>query len=164
MVVVLHNIRSSHNVGSIFRTADAAGIGKIYLAGITPSPIDKYGRPNTRLTKVSLGAENFVVWEKVKSTARLIDKLKAQGYNILAVEQSDKSEPLFKVKLTKTSARKSVLVLGNEITGLPPGLLKRADTIVEIPMAGKKESLNVAVAFGIAAFHLCQSAVKSSAS
>lgn len=154
MLVILHNIRSSHNVGSIFRTADAVGVEKIYLCGITPTPIDKYGRPNTRLTKVSLGAEKSIPWQKVKSATALVAQLKRQGYNILAVEQATGSTSLFKVKLATAAARKSVLILGNEITGLPAGIFKRADTIIEIPMVGKKESLNVAVAFGIAAFVL----------
>ena len=164
MLVILHNIRSLYNVGSIFRTADAAGIEKIYLCGITPMPIDKFGRLRQPLTKVSLGAENFVEWEKCGQATRLIDKLKKQKYKIFAIEQSKKSIPYYKIKIIKKSARhngatvcgsakKIALVLGNEIKGLPLPILKRADKILEIPMRGKKESLNVSVAFGIIAFH-----------
>ena len=152
MIVLLHNIRSLHNVGSIFRTADAAGIKKIYLCGITPAPFDEFGRLRQQLTKVSLGAEKSVAWEKAGSAIRLIDKLK--GYKIFAIEQSKKSIPYYKVKISKASLEKTALVVGNEIKGLPPSILKRADKILEIPMKGKKESLNVAVAFGIISFSL----------
>ncbi len=155
MVVILHNIRSLYNVGSIFRTADAAGIEKIYLCGITPAPVDSFGRPRRQLTKVSLGAEKYVEWERVKNTARFIDKLKRDDYKIFAIEQSKKSAPYYKVKSKSPSAnRKIALVLGSEIKGLPASILSHADKILEIPMRGKKESLNVAVAFGIAIFHL----------
>lgn len=154
MVVVLHNVRSMHNVGSIFRTADAVGCDKIYLGGITPGPLDRFGRPNLKLLKVSLGAENYVAFERFNSTAKLIDKLKKEGYLILAIEQSKKSIPLNEFSLKKVRAGEYVLVLGDEVKGLSPAILKRADAIIEIPMRGKKESLNVGVAFGIVAFFL----------
>jgi len=154
VVVILHNIRSLHNVGSIFRTADAAGIEKIYLCGITPKPVDEFGRTRTQLTKVSLGAEKYLAWEKVGSTARLLDNLKKQGYKIFAIEQNKKSTPYYKIPKSYILNSKFCLVLGNEIKGLPLSILKRADKILEIPMQGKKESLNVAIAFGIIAFHL----------
>jgi len=159
MIVILYNIRSLHNVGSIFRTADAAGVEKIYLCGITPAPIDEFGRPRLQLTKVSLGAEKYVKWEKVKSATRLIDKLKKENYKIFAIEQNKKSIPYYKVKIFSNRLRsrpRVALVLGNEVKGLPLSILKRADKILEIPMYGKKESLNVAVAFGIVVFHLRQ--------
>ena len=155
MVVILHNIRSLYNVGSIFRTADAAGVSKIYLCGITPKPIDVFGRPRAQLVKVSLGAEHYVEWEKVKVVSKLIDKLKKQKYKIFAIEQSKKSIPYYKLHTTNYK-QKIVLVLGNEIKGLPLSILKKADKILEIPMHGKKESLNVAVAFGIIAFHFAK--------
>lgn len=149
MTVVLYNIRSLHNVGSIFRTADAMGVEKIYLCGITPKPVDEFKRPREQLTKVSLGAEKYIPWEKVYSASRLLDKLKKENYRILALEQHPKSVKLQKIK----KSNKFVLVLGNEVKGLPESILKRADKVVEIPMLGQKESLNVAVAFGIAAYH-----------
>lgn len=154
MVVVLHNIRSMHNVGSIFRTADAAGCEKIYLCGITPGPLDRFRRANKKLLKVSLSAERYVKWEHCSSTIKLLDKLKTQGYNILAVEQSRKSTSLYEFRSIKKRSTNYALVLGSEIRGLPPTILKRADKIVEIPMRGQKESLNVAVAFGIVVFYL----------
>ena len=86
MIVILHNIRSLHNIGSIFRTADASGIKKIYLTGITATPLDRLGRPREQLTKVSLGAEKTVPWEYVKSATLLIKKLKQEKYEIYAVE------------------------------------------------------------------------------
>ena len=155
MIIVLHNIRSLHNVGSIFRTADAAGVEKIYLCGITPGPYDIFDRPREQLTKVSLGAEKYVKWEHFKSTTKLTDKLKSDGYEILAIEQSKKAIPYYKLQ-TKNHKQKLALVVGNEIKGLSPAILKRADKILEIPMRGKKESLNVAVAFGIVAFGLLE--------
>lgn len=164
MLVILHDIRSLHNVGSIFRTADAAGIEKIYLCGITPGPVDVFGKPRQQLTKVSLGAERYVKWEKVGSasspqaTTRLIDKLRQDGYKIFCVEQSKKAIPYYKFKIKNAmphhSMLKIALVLGSEIKGLPLPILKRADKILEIPMRGGKESLNVSVAFGIIAFHI----------
>ncbi len=156
MVVVLHNIRSLHNVGSIFRTADAVGIEKIYLCGITPTPMDNFGRLRLQLTKVSLGAEKIVPWDASARSAQAILKLlkglKKEGYKILAVEQSKRSVPYNRVKVGTKA--KVVLVLGSEVKGLPSSILQKADKIVEIPMVGKKESLNVAVAFGIVAYGL----------
>jgi len=128
-------------------------VEKIFLGGITSAPVDVFGKPRQPLTKVSLGAEKYVPWEKVKSTTTLIDKLKKQKYQIFAIEQSKKSVPYFKIK-NKNLKSKITLVLGNEIKGLPSSILKRADKILEIPMKGKKESLNVAVAFGIVVFNL----------
>jgi 23S rRNA (guanosine2251-2'-O)-methyltransferase len=97
VIVILHNIRSLHNVGSIFRTADAAGVGKIYLCGITPMPIDRFGKVRPQFAKVSLGAEKFVAWEYVRNAASVIKKLKSPpaggGYKIFAVEQAKKSVP-----------------------------------------------------------------------
>ncbi len=154
MIAILHNIRSLYNVGSIFRTADAAGVEKIYLCGITASPIDRFGKIRPQLAKVALGAEKYVSWEKFKETVKLIEKLKKQGYQIFAIEQNKKSIPYYKIQSYEAKPRKIGLVLGSETKGLPLSFLKRADKILEIPMKGKKESLNVAVAFGIVAFHL----------
>ncbi len=155
-IIILYNIRSLHNVGSIFRTADAANIKKIYLCGITPSPLDICGKTRTQLSKVSLGAEKYVEWEKINSTIRLINKLKKDKYKIFAIEQSKKSMPYYKLSKSYILNSKFCLILGNEIKGLPLSILKKANKILEIPMKGKKESLNVAVAFGIVVFHLTQ--------
>lgn len=160
MVVILDNIRSLYNVGSIFRTADAAGVEKIYLCGITPEPMDRFGKPRQQFIKVSLGAEKSVPWEGVKSASRLIDKLKKDGYKIFAVEQNKKSIPYYNYKMKPFSKaqgknkNKIVLIFGNEVKGIPPAILKKCYKILEIPMRGKKESLNVSVAFGIVVFNL----------
>lgn len=152
MIVVLNNIRSVYNVGSIFRTADAAGIKKIYLCGFTPSPVDELGRPCKPFIKVSLGAEKYMPWEKVRSTVILLKKLKKSGYRTFAIEQSKKSIPYYQINTTRT--KKIALIVGHEKNGISPKILALADKILEIPMRGKKESLNVAVAFGVVAFHL----------
>ncbi len=158
MIVILHNIRSTHNVGSIFRTADAVGVQKIYLCGITPDPTDLLGRPRTDIIKASLGAEKTIPWEHVghslrpQATLALIAKLKKQGYTILSLEQHKKSISLFSYK--KSPKQKIALVVGNEVDGIPQSILSHSDAIVEIPMHGTKESLNVSVACGIAGYHL----------
>ena len=146
--VICHNIRSRHNVGSIFRTADAAGVAKIFLCGITPAP------PHPNIEKVSLGAEKFMEWEKRKETWRVIDKLKKDNFEIIALEQAKKSISLDRTDNGCRFGEKVALILGNEVEGLPESILKRADKIVHIPMCGRKESLNVSVAFGIAVYKL----------
>jgi tRNA G18 (ribose-2'-O)-methylase SpoU len=152
--VICHDIRSVHNVGSIFRTADAAGAEKIYLCGITPSPRDRFGKIRPDFAKVALGAEKSVACESIKSTEEAIEKLKADGWTILALEQSKKSIPYDQVPIPHTLNPKTCLVLGAEVEGLPPSILALADHIIEIPMRGEKESLNVSVAFGIAIFEI----------
>ena len=153
MIAVLHNIRSVYNAGSMFRTADAAGVEKIYLCGITPAPKDKYGRMRRDFVKVSLGAEKSVEWEKKYSTSRTLNDLKKQGYKIFAVEQDKNSVLYNKFKIGKKELKNSVFVFGNEVEGLPKSILEKADKILEMPMKGKKESLNVSVAFGIITFY-----------
>ena len=155
MIAILHNIRSLHNVGSIFRTADGAGVSKIYLTGYSPAPTDRFGNKRKQLTKVSLGAEDSVPWEKQNDITKLINNLRAERYKIFAVEQHKNSVPYNTPSLSPPilGGEKTALIVGNEIRGLSAVVLKQADQIVEIPMRGKKESLNVAVAFGIAAYH-----------
>ncbi|HZX49669.1 MAG TPA: RNA methyltransferase [Candidatus Paceibacterota bacterium] len=142
--VVLDNIRSAENVGSIFRTADALVVDKIFLCGITPTPAHE------KVGKTALGAEKTVVWEYHKQTWRLLEKLKEQGVFIAALEQTKKSVSLEKFKPKFPLA----LVLGHEVKGVSPSVLRLANAIVEIPMLGQKESLNVAVAFGIAGYEI----------
>lgn len=150
LIIVLPDIRSVYNVGAIFRTADAIGASKIYLTGITPQPKDRFGRVRQDIAKAALGSENTVDWEWKKSATNLIKKLKSQGYHIIALEQSKKSVDYKKVKPTG----KSVFVVGNEVLGVSKKILDLSDIIVEIPMRGKKESLNVSVSFGIALFRI----------
>ena len=142
--LVLNDIRSRENVGSIFRTADAAGVAKIYLCGITPTP------PHDKISKTALGAEKYVPWEYHKQAWRLLEKLKKDGINIVALEQTKGSEGLFKFKPKFPLA----LVVGNEVSGISPKILKYCDKKISIPMYGKKESLNVAVAAGVALYKL----------
>lgn len=151
VVAILHNIRSVHNVGSIFRTADGAGISKLYLCGITPTPLDRFGRVRSDFEKVSLGAERSVLWEHLPTTAGAITRLKREGFEIIAVEQAKQSIPY---SVYRSRVEKIALIVGHEVKGISPALIRKADTIVEIPMRGTKESLNVSVAFGIVAYHL----------
>lgn len=155
MIAVLDNIRSMHNVGAVFRTSDGAGIEKIYLCGYTPTPThEKLGHIRPQVAKVALGAEEWIAWEKRPSAWRLLDELKKGDYTIIALEQSKRSVALSDIHLTRAQWAKSALVVGHELEGLSPAILKRADIVAEIPMAGKKNSLNVSVAFGIAVYTL----------
>lgn len=147
-ILILNDIRSVENVGAMFRTADAVGISKIYLTGYTPTPLDRFGRKRGDLAKSALGAEEFVKWEQKKSILSLISKLKKEGFQIIAIEQDKKSIDYKKVKL----GEKNAFIVGTEVTGIPENILKKCDVIAEIPMRGKKESLNVSVAFGVAIF------------
>ena len=158
LAAVLHDIRSLHNVGSIFRTADGAGFSKLYLCGITPEPVDRLGRVRPDLAKVALGAERLVAWEHARSTVTALKKLKKNGWTIYALEQAAGSAQydtflISNSQFLKESDTKIALVVGNEVEGLPKKILALADAILEIPMYGAKESLNVSVAFGIVAFH-----------
>jgi tRNA G18 (ribose-2'-O)-methylase SpoU len=148
--LLLHDIRSVHNVGSIFRTADSAGINKIVLSGHSPAPLDRFKRVRNDLAKVALGAEQSVPWEYSEPFLPVIKKYKKEGFQIIALEQSEKSVDYKKVKITKPS----LIILGNEPKGISKSLLKYADIIGEIPMKGRKESLNVSVAAGIFLFRL----------
>jgi tRNA G18 (ribose-2'-O)-methylase SpoU len=179
MVALLYNVRSLHNVGSIFRTADAAGFEKIYLCGITPTPFDRFGGKRKELVKVALGAEDYLSWKKVggspspQATLALIKRLKKGGFVICAVEQDKKSVSF---KKFEPKNEKIALIIGDEVCGIPPLILKAADYILEIPMRGAmvrqahhpcrtgrgKESLNVSVAFGIIVFHLSGKLLTSS--
>ncbi|MFA6257584.1 MAG: TrmH family RNA methyltransferase [Candidatus Paceibacterota bacterium] len=149
-ILILHNIRSVENVGAMFRTADAAGINKIYLTGYTPTPLDRFGRKRGDLAKSALGAEEFVPWEQKKSISTLLTKLKKEKFLIIGIEQDKKSVDYKKVKLQN----KNAFLVGEEVAGISKSNLKKCDIIAEIPMRGKKESLNVSVAIGIALFRI----------
>ncbi len=144
LILILDNIRSRENVGSIFRTADAFGVGKIYLCGITPIP------PHDKISKSALGADEFVPWEYFKRTIDVVKRLKKGGIKIIALEQSTRS-----IKIEELGRVGEVaLVVGNEVNGVGNSVLKLCDQIIEIPMYGKKESLNVSVATGIALYEI----------
>ncbi len=151
-ILVLHNIRSVINVGAIFRTADAVGVNHTIISGYTPTPIDRFGRKRSDFIKASLGAEDSVSWEYTASIKKTLLSLKKDGYSLYAIEQSPTSKDYKSVKIKKKD--KIVLLPGNEVTGVPAELLRVADHIIEIPMNGKKESLNISVATGIVLYRL----------
>lgn len=146
--LILQNIRSIYNVGAIFRTAECAGISKIFLSGYTPTPLDRFGRERKDFVKVALGAEKSIVWEQKKNIEKLLEDLKKEGVHIIAVEQSKNSVDYKKIKIKGPTA----FIFGNEIRGLSSSVLKKADIVAEIPMKGKKESLNVSVSVGVVLF------------
>ncbi len=157
-ILIIHNIRSVTNVGAMFRTADAAGIDKIYLTGYTPTPLDCFGRIRKDIAKSALGAEEFVPWEYKKNLLIFLNKLKREKYLIIGIEQAKNS-----VDYKKVSTRGGpafgwkgglVFIVGAEVTGIPKNILQKCDIIAEIPMLGKKESLNVSVACGVALFRV----------
>jgi 23S rRNA (guanosine2251-2'-O)-methyltransferase len=146
--LLLHNIRSSHNVGSIFRTADAAGVSKIYLSGYTPIPIDRFGRVQKEIAKTALGAEEYISWEYAKTPGVFLKQARADGFQVVGVEQDRGSREYYSFSVT----RPTLFLFGNEVRGLSLELRKSCDVLLEIPMRGKKESLNVAVTAGIILF------------
>lgn len=149
-ILILPDIRSAINIGAIFRTADAVGISKIFLTGYTPRPTDKFSRIQKDIAKSALGAETWIPWEYKKTIIPLISNLKKQGYKIISIEQDKKAIDYRKIKLEN----KVAIIMGPEVTGLPKSVLDRSDIIAEIPMYGKKESLNVSVACGVALFKI----------
>lgn len=148
--LILHNIRSVQNVGAIFRTADAAGISKIYLTGYTPTPIDRFGRKRKDMEKTALGAEKNVAWEYIRLIDSLIKKIKKDKFKIIAVEQAKIAIDYKKLKVTS----KTAFIFGNEVKGLSKSILNKSDTVAQIQMLGKKESLNVSVAVGVILFRV----------
>ncbi len=141
--VVLNDIRSLYNVGSVFRTADGAGVEKLWLCGITGHP------PDTQITKTALGAEQEVPWEYRRDVCEVLRELKARGYRIVFLEQLAESIPYQDF----CPSGPVCLVLGNEVGGISEELLSLCDRTIEIEMAGLKNSLNVSVAFGVVAYH-----------
>ncbi|MBN2307032.1 TrmH family RNA methyltransferase [Candidatus Peregrinibacteria bacterium] len=137
--VLAHNIRSLHNVGSIFRTCDGAGVSKLYLTGYSGVP------PRKEITKTALGADDSVAWEYYKDPVSVVERLKKDGVQIVSLEKSKKSKDISKFKPDYPVC----MIIGNEIDGVEKELQELSDAVVHIPMYGKKESLNVSVAFGI---------------
>ncbi len=155
-VVIIDNVRSAHNVGSIFRTADGAGVSKVYLIGPTPTPVDRFGRIQTEISKTSLGASESVAWEHVGTSERksteeaisLILKLKQKGFVVVAIEQDARASSFYDFKVPE----KVAYIFGAEVEGVQREIINAADKIVEIPMQGMKESLNVSVTAGVVLF------------
>ncbi len=145
VVGLLDNIRSLYNVGSMFRTADAAGLQRLYLTGITGTPA------NPRLHKTALGAQDSVPWEYENDPVEMALRLCNQGYHLAALELTDSPSEVRQLPL---SAFPLCLIVGNEVTGVDDRLISLSKTALAIPLFGRKQSLNVAVAFGIAAYDL----------
>ena len=167
LFLILHDIRSAYNVGAIFRTADGAGVGKIYLSGYTPCPHllrksvaggpipSNENKPyktqaDKMIEKTALGAEKSIPWEKCQDLKKLLEKLKEEKISIVALEKNDGATDIKKYKTKFPMA----LILGNEVEGVPEDILQKCDAVVSIPMRGQKESLNVSVAAGIAMYEI----------
>lgn len=144
LVFILVSLRSLYNVGSIFRTADALGVKKVYLTGYTGTP------KQSKVAKTALGAHESVPWEKMRSTSESISRLRAEGYAIIGLEKTATSIDA----RTWNPPRKAAILLGNEVSGLSPRVLALCDEVVHLPMLGEKESLNVAVAAGAVGYML----------
>ena len=147
--LILENIRSAYNVGAMFRTADGAGVSKIFLIGYTPAPLDRFGRVQGEIQKTSLGASQEIPWEHTNDVTTVIRNLQAKGVLVAAVEQGDQATPLAGFRVPENIA----YVVGNEVGGVSKEALSATDIIIEIPMLGTKESLNVSVAAGIILYH-----------
>ncbi len=153
IVAILDNIRSAYNVGSMFRTAECAYISKLVLCGITAYP------PHSKLEKTALGTTELVPWEYFFDTLTAVRKFKEQGFRVIALEITKNSIPIQKIRPEDFPV---ALVIGNEVTGVDEKVLSEVDYTVEIPLYGEKESLNVAIAFGVAVFLLLEKLKNSS--
>jgi len=147
--IILENIRSAHNVGAIFRTADGAGVSKVFLVGYTPTPIDRFGRQQAEIKKTSLGASVELPWEHVGHTTDLLPHLRTLGCTLVAVEQCARAVSLKDFAVPANVA----YIVGNEVTGVEADTLDQCDAVVDVPMLGAKESLNVATTAGIVLYH-----------
>lgn len=148
-MVILHNIRSHYNVGAIFRTCDGVGVSKVFLSGYTPTPTDRFGRAVPEIHKTALGAEVVVPWEVTQDLSSLIQGLQEDGVIVVAVEQSPIS-----IKLPDYQPKaKTAYIFGSETEGVEEAILSLVDEVLELPMMGEKESLNVSVTAGIVLYH-----------
>lgn len=153
--IIAHNIRSAHNIGAIFRTADGAGVEKICLTGYSPAPHDSkrdkfMTQAHKMLSKTALGAEKDIPWEKSKNINSVIEKLRQKKFQIIALEKEEKAVDFRKFKFHFPVA----LILGNEVRGIDKKVLAKCDAVISIPMRGKKESLNVSVAAALAVYEI----------
>lgn len=154
VILIIHNVRSALNVGALFRTADGVGVGQVLLTGYTPAPgvsgAVHLTKAQKEIAKTALGAEKSIIWKKSSSLGKALASLKKDGYEIVALEQCEKS-----IDYRKYVPKASVaLLVGNEVRGVDAKILKHCDVILEIPMYGKKNSLNVSVAGGIALYQI----------
>jgi tRNA G18 (ribose-2'-O)-methylase SpoU len=149
-ILLIHDIRSVYNVGALFRTADAIGITRIVLSGYSPTPVDRFGRDRTDFAKSAIGSEKTIPWEYRETPFETIKNLKQEGFIIVGLEQDTRSIDYKNVE----KVNKMVFILGTETTGMTQELLDTCDVVVEIPMQGMKESLNVSVAAGILLYRI----------
>lgn len=152
-ILWLHDIRSLHNVGAAFRNADAFGIHQLWLSGFTPIP------PRAEITKTAIGAEEHVDWKQIEEPPDAIERLKKNGYRIIALEQTNESVPIWHYE---HGSEPLCLIVGNEVTGIDEAILAEIDDAVEIPQYGMKHSLNVSVAAGVALYAFCEIQLESS--
>lgn len=143
IVIILDNIRSVHNVGAILRTADGAGVTEVILCGITPTPEHK------KVHKTALNAEEYINWKYFRNTEEAINYVRGKGYTIYSIEQDENSRDINQIEIMN----KSAFLFGNEITGVSPSIKQLSDFIVELPMNGKKNSLNVSTCVGIVTYY-----------
>jgi 23S rRNA (guanosine2251-2'-O)-methyltransferase len=153
IVIVLDNVRSMNNVGSVFRTADGFALEAIYLCGFTPQP------PHRDIQKTALGATETVQWQHVQHTLDAVQTLQQNGYTIIAIEQVHNSISLEKYVIDKT--KKYALILGNEVEGIEETVIKKCDAVIEIPQAGTKHSFNISVSMGIVSWHFYHNMILS---
>jgi 23S rRNA (guanosine2251-2'-O)-methyltransferase len=157
IILIAHNLRSCHNVGSLLRTAEGLGVDTVYLTGYTPYPVtsDDTRMPHIasklerQIHKTALGAESMIDWKQADAIEPLLAELASEGYTIVAIEQADNSVPLPDL----VASDKVALIVGREVEGVEPEVLAACDTIVEIPMFGDKESFNVVQAAAMALYH-----------
>jgi tRNA G18 (ribose-2'-O)-methylase SpoU len=157
MILIIDNVRSAYNVGSLFRTADAVGTEEVYLIGVSPLPLDRFGREDKEIAKTGLGAHKSVPW-KYGSIGECIEEMKERGYTIVVLEQRENSVNCF--DYVPKEEEKIALVLGNEVDGVSTEFLTGEFTCLELPMKGEKESLNVSVAGGVAMYVLSRNLSK----
>lgn len=158
IVLIAHNLRSSHNAGSLLRTADGLGVDRVYLTGYTPYPLAPNDsrlphiaqKVDKQIAKTALGAEKTVGWRHQEDVEELIDRLKSQEFTVIALEQSGNSIDLPGFKPPK----KVAIIIGREVEGAEPEIVAKADKVIEIPMFGCKESFNVVQAAAMALYHM----------
>lgn len=158
VILIAHNVRSCHNIGSMLRTAEGLGVEKVYLTGYTPYPLSEHDtrmphiarKLDTQIHKTALDAERLVTWEHREDVFDLIHELRDEGYQVVGLEQNEKSVEL----ATFRPDEKVALIGGREVEGVEPEVLAQCDAVVEIPMRGQKESFNVSVAAAMALYHL----------
>jgi 23S rRNA (guanosine2251-2'-O)-methyltransferase len=148
--ILLHDIRSVQNVASIFRLGECLGANKIILSGVSPGPLDRFGRERDDFIKISLGTEKLVSWERIENIEDFISNFKKEDGVVIALEQSSKSIDYKKVEIEST--KKYLIIPGREVEGLDENILKLSDIVAEIPQYGKKESLNIFSALSVSLY------------